>query len=96
MKERDPGFLYGLNVFDILKIAGAFAFSLAGFYLIWRTMFGPPLFEPTAIQAQLRRMQTKQQQQQQQQQEPRIDQQNRDTPGEVSVGIAPSSPPRHR
>ncbi len=90
MKERDPGFLYGLNVFDILKIAGAFLFSLAGFYLIWRTMFGPPLFEPTAIQAQLWKMQTKQQQ------EHRIEQPSRDTPGEVSVGIAPSSPPRHR
>ncbi|HEX4104744.1 MAG TPA: hypothetical protein VHX92_00795 [Rhizomicrobium sp.] len=90
MKERDPGFLYGLNVFDILKIAGAFLFALAGFYLIWRTMFGPPLFEPTAIQAQLRRMQTKQQQ------EHRIDPPNRDTAGEVSVGIAPSSPQKNQ
>jgi hypothetical protein len=94
MKQREPGFFYGINAFDVVKIAGAFMLSLAGFYLIWRTMFGPPLFEPSAIQAQLRKMQTNQQPA-----GPAIGQRqtpvnqapvNQETPGEVTVGIAPS------
>jgi hypothetical protein len=99
MKQREPGFFYGLNVFDAVKIAGAFMLSLAGFYLIWRTMFGPPLFEPSAIQAQLRKMQTSQpagpaigQRQAPVNQAPL----NQETPGEVSVGIAPSQTPPNR
>jgi len=100
MKQREPGFFYGLNALDVVKIALAFMFSLAGFYLIWRMMFGPPLFEPSAIQAQLRKMQTSQpagpairQRQSPVNQAPPV---NQETPGEVSVGIAPSRTPPNR
>ena len=56
MRQREPGFLYGLNAVDIVKIALAFMLSLAGFYLMWRTFFGPPMFDPTAIQAQVSKL----------------------------------------
>ena len=88
MKQREPGFLYGLNVVDLVKIALAFMLSMAGFYLMWRTFFGPPMFDPTAIQAQVRKLQTSQRP------ENRAGQQreNPSAPAEVSVGIAPSNP----
>ena len=92
MKEREPGFFYGMNPFDFVKIGLAFMLSLAGFYLIWRTFFGPPLFEPSAVQAELRSLAPKQTQQQRPP-APRMEQDNRDTQGEVSVGIMPLSPP---
>ncbi|HWF62978.1 MAG TPA: hypothetical protein VN685_00035 [Rhizomicrobium sp.] len=92
MKEREPGFFYGVNLFDFVKIGLAFMLSLAGFYLIWRTFFGPPLFEPAAVRAELRSLAPKQVQQQRPP-APRTDQQDRDNQGEVSVGIMPASPP---
>ena len=94
MKEREPGFFYGMNAFDFVKIGLAFMLSLAGFYLIWRSFFGPPMFEPAAVQAELRSLAPKQQQQQlrQQQSAPRAPQENGNSSGEVSVGIAPSTP----
>ena len=91
MKEREPGFFYGVNLFDFVKIGLAFMLSLAGFYLIWRSLFGPPLFEPSAVQAELRSLAPKQAQQQRVP-APRMDQENRDSQGEVSVGIMPASP----
>jgi hypothetical protein len=93
MKEREPGFFYGVNLFDFVKIGLAFMLSLAGFYLIWRTFFGPPLFEPAAVRAELRSLAPKQVQQQRPS-APRTDQQDRDNQGEVSVGIMPASPPK--
>jgi hypothetical protein len=71
-----------------VKIALAFMLSLAGFYLMWRTFFGPPMFDPTAIQAQVRKLQTSQRP------ENHLGQQrkNPSAPAEVSVGIAPSDP----
>jgi hypothetical protein len=87
MRQREPGFLYGLNVVDLVKIALAFMLSLAGFYLIWRTMFGPPLFDPTAIQAQVRKLQNNQRPENHAGQQ----RENSNAPAEVSVGIAPSS-----
>jgi hypothetical protein len=92
MKEREPGFFYGMNPFDFVKIGLAFMLSLAGFYLIWRSFFGPPMFEPSAVQAELRSLAPKQQLQQRPP-APVMDQENRDTQGEVSVGILPASPP---
>ena len=92
MKEREPGFFYGMNAFDFVKIGLAFMLSLAGFYLIWRSFFGPPMFEPSAVQAELRSLAPKQQQQQRPAPS-RMEQENRDSPGEVSVGIMPASPP---
>jgi hypothetical protein len=86
MRQREPGFLYGLNAVDIVKIALAFMLSLAGFYLMWRTFFGPPMFDPTAIQAQVRKLQTSQRPES----HPGQQRENPDAPGEVSVGIAPS------
>ena len=88
MKQREPGFLYGLNVVDLVKIALAFMLSMAGFYLMWRTFFGPPLFDPTAIQAQVSKLRNSQRL------ENRPGQQREDpsAPAEVSVGIAPSDP----
>ena len=92
MKDREPGFFYGMNPFDFIKIGLAFMLSLAGFYLIWRSLFGPSLFEPSAVQAELRSLAPKQVQQQRPP-PPRVDQENRDNQGEVSVGIMPMSPP---
>ena len=92
MRQREPGFLYGVNALDLVKIALAFMLSLAGFYLIWRTFFGPPLFDPTVLQAQVRKLQTSQRP------ENHLGQQreNPNAPDEVSVGIAPSdSAKRH-
>ncbi|HXR94279.1 MAG TPA: hypothetical protein VN718_00265 [Rhizomicrobium sp.] len=91
MKEREPGFFYGMNAFDFVKIGLAFMLSLAGFYLIWRSFFGPPMFEPSAVQAELRSLAPKQQQPRQQI-APRASQENGNSSGEVSVGIAPSTP----
>ena len=91
MKEREPGFFYGVNLFDFVKIGLAFMLSLAGFYLIWRMLFGPPMFEPSAVQAELRSLAPKQQLQQSP--PPRTDQDNRNSSGEVSVGIMPANPP---
>jgi hypothetical protein len=88
MKQREPGFLYGLNVMDLVKIALAFMLSMAGFYLMWRTFFGPPLFDPTAIQAQVRKLQTSQRPEN----HPRQQREDPNAPAEVSVGIAPSNP----
>ena len=93
MKEREPGFFYGMNLFDFVKIGLAFMLSLAGFYLIWRTFFGPPMFDPATVRAELRNLAPKQQQQQQQSPPPRMEQENRDNQGEVSVGIMPVNPP---
>jgi hypothetical protein len=92
MKEREPGFFYGVHPFDFVKIGLAFMLSLAGFYLIWRTFFGPPLFEPAAVQAELRSLAPKQSQQRRPP-APRVDQGNSNSQGEVSVGIMPASPP---
>jgi hypothetical protein len=87
MRQREPGFLYGLNAVDVVKIALAFLFSLAGFYLMWRTMFGPPMFDPTAIQAQVRKLQNSPRPEN----HPGQQREDRNAPGEVSVGIAPSN-----
>jgi len=92
MKEREPGFFYGMNLFDFVKVGLAFMLSLAGFYLIWRTFFGPPMFEPAAVRAELRSLAPKQEQQQQSPM-PRREQDNPNNQGEVSVGIMPVSPP---
>ena len=92
MRQREPGFLYGVNAVDIVKIALAFMLSLAGFYLIWRTMFGPPLFDPTAIQAQVSKLQNGRRPESHSGQQG----ENPNAPAEVSVGIAPSdSAKRH-
>lgn len=89
MKEREPGFLYGVGVVDIVKIGLAFLLSLAGFYLIWRMLFGPPMFAPSTVQAELRSLAPKQHQPP----PPPVNQGNQTMPGEISVGIAPSNPP---
>jgi hypothetical protein len=86
MRQREPGFLYGLNAVDIVKIALAFMLSLAGFYLMWRTFFGPPMFDPTAIQAQMSKLQNSQRPEN----HPSQQRENPSAPAEVSVGIAPS------
>ena len=84
MEEREPGFFTGLHASDFMGIGIAFLFSLGAFYLLWRMMFGPPLFEP-AIQGQIRAINA-------------IDAKNAPAavqpdvhtgPGEVSVGIMP-------
>jgi hypothetical protein len=94
MRQREPGFLYGLNAVDIVKIALAFMLSLAGFYLMWRTFFGPPMFDPTAIQAQVSKL--KLQNGQRPENHPGQQGENSNAPAEVSVGIAPSdSAKRH-
>lgn len=84
MEEREPSFFTGLHASDFMGIGIAFLFSLGAFYLLWRMMFGPPLFEP-AIQAQIKTINA-------------IDARNAPAtvqpdihtgPGEVSVGILP-------
>jgi hypothetical protein len=92
MRQREPGFLYGLNAVDVVKIALAFMLSLAGFYLMWRTFFGPPMFDPTAIQAQVSKLQNGKRPEN----HPGQQGENSNAPAEVSVGIAPSdSAKRH-
>ena len=81
-----------MNLFDFVKVWLAFMLSLAGFYLIWRTFFGPPMFEPATVRAELQSLAPKQQQQQASP-PPRTEQDNRDNQGEVSVGIMPVRPP---
>lgn len=76
MDEGKPDFLAGMSPGDFVKILIALAFSLAGFYLIWRMMFGPPLFEG-AVQA----IQSVQQHQTQS-----------TAPSEVTVGIGGGNP----
>ena len=61
--------------------------SLAGFYLIWRTFFGPPMFDPTVLQAQVRKLQNSQRPEN----HPGQQRENPNAPAEVSVGIAPSN-----
>ena len=81
-EERDPGFFTGLYLSDFMGIGIAFLFSLGGFYLLWRMLFGPPLFEP-AIQAETKAVLTQE----------RLEQPQPDVhtgPGEVSVGISPT------
>jgi hypothetical protein len=90
MRQREPGFLYGLNVVDLVKIALAFMLSLAGFYLMWRTFFGPPMFDPTAIQAQVSKLQNSRRPD-----HPGQQRENPNAPAEVSVGIAPSDSAKH-
>ena len=81
MAEREPGFFSGLDISDFAGIGIAFLFSLGGFYLLWRMLFGPPLFEP-AIQAEIKAVQA--------QDAPAPVQPDIHTgPGEVSVGILP-------
>jgi hypothetical protein len=84
MEEREPSFFTGLHASDFMGIGIAFMFSLGAFYLLWRMMFGPPLFEP-AIQAQIKTINA-------------MDAKNAPAPiqpdvhtgpGEVSVGITP-------
>jgi hypothetical protein len=87
MKEREPGFFTGLHVSDFMGIGIAFMFSLGGFYLLWRMLFGPPLFEP-AIQAETRAVQI-----QEQLEAPQPDVHT--GPGEVSVGISPVKKKQH-
>ncbi|MGH6829056.1 MAG: hypothetical protein ACREFW_09120 [Rhizomicrobium sp.] len=86
MRERDPGFLSGIGASDVLRIGFAFLFSLAGLYLIWRMLFGPPLFGP-GFQSQIRLLQSGSQ-------NPDAPPRQRDggDSGEISVGIAPPSP----
>jgi len=84
--EREPGFFSGLNSSDFLGIGIALLFSLAGLYLIWRMLFGPPLFEP-AIQAQIKAIQSSEQ--------PTTQTNVHTGPGEVAVGIGSSNPKKH-
>ena len=79
MEEREPGFFTGLHASDFMGIGIAFLFSLGAFYLLWRMMFGPPLFEP-AIQAQIKAINAS---------ETPVQPDIHTGPGEVSVGIAP-------
>ena len=81
-EEREPGFFTGVHASDFMAIGIAFLFSLGGLYLLWRMMFGPPLFEP-AIQAQIKAINASQ-----------IPVQTivHTEPGEVGVGIAPAYP----
>jgi hypothetical protein len=87
MKEREPGFFTGLYLSDFMGIGIAFLFSLGGFYLLWRMLFGPPLFEP-AIQAETSAVLTQE----------RLEAPQPDIhtgPGEVSVGITPPKKKQH-
>ena len=77
MAEREPGFFSGLDATDFVGIGIAFLFSMGAMYLLWRMLFGPPLFEP-AIQAEIRAVQ-------QSEAPPQPD--IHTGPGEVSVGI---------
>ena len=85
MDEREPGFFSGLNSSDFAGIGIALLFSLGGLYLIWRMLFGPPLFEP-AIQAQIKAIESSE--------KPTVNSVHTG-PGEVAVGIgAASTPPK--
>ncbi len=84
MKERDPGFFTGLHASDFMGIGIAFMFSLGAFYLLWRMMFGPPLFEP-AIQGQIKAINAIEARDAPPPVQPDI----YTGPGEVSVGIMP-------
>jgi hypothetical protein len=88
MEKREPGFFYGLGFLDFVRIALAFLFSLSGFYLGWRTLFGPPLFG-SAVQSYVTSIHAHQPpaavQTEQASPRPAIE----TTPGEISVGIAP-------
>jgi hypothetical protein len=81
MDERDPSFFTGLNSSDFVAIGIAFMFSLGGLYLIWRMLFGPPLFEP-AIQAQIKAIESS---------ERPTTSTVHTGPGEVAVGISPGA-----
>jgi hypothetical protein len=84
MEDREPGFFTGLYASDFMAIGIAFMFSLGGLYLLWRMLFGPPLFEP-AIQAQIKTINAMDAKN-----APAFIQPDVHTgPGEVSVGIAP-------
>ena len=85
MEDREPGFFTGLHFSDFMGIGIAFLFSLGAFYLLWRMMFGPPLFEP-AIQAQIKAINAS---------EVPAQADIHTGPGEVSVGIAPRPKKAH-
>lgn len=82
--EREPGFFSGLHGSDFMGIGIALLFSLGGLYLIFRMLFGPPLFEP-AIQAQIKAIQSDEQ--------PKTQNTVHTGPGEVAVGIGGANKP---
>lgn len=85
--DREPGFFSGLHSSDFIGIGIALMFSVGGLYLIFRMLFGPPLFEP-AIQAQIKAIQADEQ--------PKTQNTVHTGPGEVAVGIgeAGKKPPK--
>ena len=85
--DREPGFFTGLHASDFMGIGIAFMFSLGGMYLLWRMLFGPPLFEP-AVQAQIKAINAIEARE-----APAPVQSEVHTgPGEVGVGIFPAKP----
>jgi hypothetical protein len=85
-EDREPGFFSGLYASDFMGIGIAFLFSLGGMYLLWRMLFGPPLFEP-AVQAQIKAINAIEARDARP-----IQSEVHTGPGEVGVGIFPSRP----
>jgi hypothetical protein len=44
-EDGKPDFFAGMGAGDFVRIGIALLFSLGGLYLIWRMLFGPPLFD---------------------------------------------------
>jgi hypothetical protein len=83
MDEREPSIFENIDLGDMVGIAIALMFSVGAFYIIWRMLVGPSLFEP-AIQAEIRAVEA---------QNPHPQGPLHTQPGEVSVGITPVKKP---